>query len=257
MAKTYEALIKSKETTKDKAVQSSYLAVVRSEGPMVKETIQASNWFLSDTKTRKEISNLAQKITLEARNNDFKIFHFASSHKGEGTSSAVVKLAKFMMDQKSFRDVLLIDANLQHPILHLLFNVPPAPGLGDVLIKEVEYRKAIYRLGPSNIYLMPCGTPLVSNSSAFLQKKFSNFIAMVRNQYQYILIDSPPLLEAADAVALAVSSDTTFLVVEAHTTQWEVAEKTKNYLQTYDCDISGVILNRVMNTIPGWLYKRL
>ncbi|MBU4179848.1 MAG: CpsD/CapB family tyrosine-protein kinase [Proteobacteria bacterium] len=241
MAKTYEALSKAEESHSGDPGLSSNL----------------TKWRCPDLTNKKELSDLLQKITIDVQKNGLKIFHFASNRKGEGTSTVVVNLANLIMDAKSFNYVLLIDANRERPVLHQAFNVASSPGLNEILMEKIEYSEAVKKIGSSDIYVMPNGTKSASKSSNIEQKKFSSFVSKIRDQYELIIIDSPPLLTSSDSLSLANCADSTYLVVQAHNTQWEVVEQTKNYLNEYKRLIGGVILNRVQQSIPSWIYKRL
>ena len=241
MAKTYELLSKAEESPAEDSGHSSY----------------PSQWQCPDLTSKKELSDLFQRITLDVQKNGFKIFHFAGNRKGEGTSTVVVNLAKAIMNAKLFKNVLLIDANRERPVLHQAFNVASSPGLNEVLMKKSEYSEAIKRVGSSDIYVMPNGAKSASKSSNIEQNKFSDFISKIRDQYELIIIDSPPLLTSTDSLSLANCADSIYLVVQAHKTQWEVIEQTKKYLNGYNLLIGGVVLNKVQQSIPSWLYKRL
>ena len=152
---------------------------------------------------------------------------------------------------------MLIDANLEHPVLHTAFNILPTPGLRDVLANNTECFKGIHKSISMNVNVIPAGTPMMRNSGSIDQRKFSDLIASARTRYAYVLIDSSPLLKSSDSLSSAIAADTTFLVVQACKTQSEVAEEAKFFLQKHGCQIGGIILNRLPQVIPEWIYKRL
>jgi capsular exopolysaccharide synthesis family protein len=241
MAKTYEAFVKSKGTSGKNSLPAAFLE----ESPS------------PDLSSEKQMVDLNYSIEMKAEHDNLKIINFASSRCGEGTSTVIVNFINFMLERKANSQILLVDANLQHPTLHLEFDVPPAPGLKDVLLNKAELSDAIYKIGSSSIYLIPNGSSLTNNSSHVEPKRYSILFSQLSKKFQYIFIDSPPLLDSPASLALATIADTTFLVVQAHKTQWEVAEKAKQYLNHFKCSIGGVILNRVLQPIPDWLYYRL
>jgi Mrp family chromosome partitioning ATPase len=238
MSKTYEALIQAEKSYVEVPVTSSYV----------------SDWKCPNFSIKKEIANASQRMILNP-GKDVSVLHFASSLEGEGTSTIVYNLARFLMGKNSDTKFLLIDANLRHPVLHQSFNLPIGPGLSEVLIKKAQYSEAIHRIGSSNIYVMPVGA--LPESSKIEQNIFFEFMSILRTQYQKILLDSPPLLASPDSITLAKISDITFLVIQSHMIKWQVAERAKLRLQRNDCVIGGVILNRVQRPIPQWIYKRL
>lgn len=241
MAKTYEALLKSKG--KD----------AKAKLPTV---------FISDSPSPNLISNkqmidLNYLIDMKANQEKLKIFNFVSCRSREGTSTVIVNFIRFMLERKAFSNVLLIDANLEHPSLHLEFNVPFSPGLKDILWKKTKFSDAIYKIESSNIYLIPNGNSLNIDSPNVDPQIYSNIFSKLCDKFQYVFIDSPPLLDSSSALALATVADITFIVIQAHRTQWEIVDRAKNYLVSYNCSIGGVILNRVLQPIPDWIYKRI
>jgi MinD-like ATPase involved in chromosome partitioning or flagellar assembly len=241
MAKTYEALLKSKGNNGNSKISDVFV----SDSPS------------PDLTSNKQMLDLNYMIDMKSEQDNFRVINFVSSRSREGTSTVIVNFIKFMLERKSSSNVLLIDANLQHPSLHLEFNVPPSPGLKDILWKKAKLSDTIYKIGSSNIYLIPNGNSLIIDSPNVEPQMYSNIISKLSNRFQYIFIDSPPLLESPASLEFANIADITFIVVQAHRTQWEVVEKAKNYLGSYNCRIGGVILNRVLQPIPDWIYKRL
>ena len=241
MAKTYEAISKS-----ERLLHKGSLGVS-----------PPSDKHLPNLTNTKQMGDLKKKIELLEQTKNYRVFHFASSRKREGVSTVVINLARFMIEERSSKDILLIDANLQQPVLHTAFDVPSSPGLSDALIGKVAYSRSIYKADSDRINVMPCGTPLSNETGRIEQKKFADLISSIKNKYDYIFIDSSPLLVSSDSLSLAIASDTTFLVIHANETQWEVAEKAKLYLQDSACSIDGVILSRVLHYIPQCIYKRL
>jgi MinD-like ATPase involved in chromosome partitioning or flagellar assembly len=185
------------------------------------------------------------------------VINFVSASNGEGTSTVIVNFIRFMLETKATSSVLLIDANILHPALHLEFNVPAAPGLKDFLGNKSDLSDVIHKIGSSNIYLIPNGNSMTFDSVNVEPRKYSALFSQLSNRFQFIFIDSPPLLESSAALAMAAIADSTFLVIQAQRTRLEVAQKAKKYLGHHNCNIGGVILNRVLQPIPGWLYNRL
>ena len=241
MAKTYEALLKSELSSHEEILSVQSM----------------SRWECPDLTDTKEIGNLWNNIDTARRTNAFKKVNFVGSRSGEGTSTIVFNLARFIMENTPGKDILVIDANPGRPVINLAFGLPRAPGLGDVLMRKVEFSEAIHRVSSSNLYAMPAGVSPSDTSLRVEQENFSALIAAVQDKYQHILIDSAPLLTSSDSIDTAISTDTTFLVVRANSTQWEVAEAAKNRLLEFNCNIGGVILNRVLQPIPRWIYNRL
>ena len=241
MAKTYEALLKSGQSSHEE----------------FRSKHSVSTWKCPDLTGTKEIGTLWNHIDMAAKTKDFNKINFVSSRSGEGTSTIIFNLAKLVVENKLVKDVLIIDASLRRPVINQAFGLPLSPGLSDVLMKKVEYQEAIHRVSSSNLSIIPAGSIPSDSPFQIQQENFSDLISAVKDNYQHILIDSAPLLISSDSFQSAISTDMTFLIVRANNTQWEVVEKAKNHLLDANCNIAGVILNRVMQPIPQWLYDRL
>jgi MinD-like ATPase involved in chromosome partitioning or flagellar assembly len=241
VAKVYEALQKEKESAQ----------------PGISLPPSLVAWRGQDLSFTREVAGLYQEISFQTKDKGYRVFHFAGSREGEGVSSIVVSLARYMMAEKSVESALLIDTNLKQPVLHTAFGITHAPGLIDVLKNNARKDEAVHRITDGKIDLMPCGTLPLSESTSLEQKGFSDLISALRNEHQFILIDSGPLLASVDSLSAAVAADTTFLVIQAHSTQWEVALKAKSHLLEHGCQIAGAVINRIRRPIPSWIYSRL
>lgn len=231
MAKTYEAMLRGKESP------------------------AASEWNFMDLRSSKQSSDLEKKIAFYQENQSAGIFNFAAAGKEEGVSTVIANFAYYITRKKASPNILLIDANIYHPVLQILFKQPLTPGLNDLLTKQAALSQAICKTESDKLSLLPAGSPAQGFSSGFGQEQFMEIVALLRKEYDYILIDSPPLLQSPDALTLAIASDVTFLVMNACKTRKEVAERSKKLLQENDCLIGGVILNAVQHVIPEWLYN--
>lgn len=198
-----------------------------------------------------QLSNLAQQIAFFMQRNNYRVFHIASSREMEGVTYVSVNLAQLMAEKKSAHNILLIDANSQHPLL------PSVPGLRDALSGDIPYYECILKVQSSGIHVMPCGRNGTGSSAGINQEKLSDLMMRIRTHFDCIIIDSAPVLVSSEALSLALVSDATFLVVQANKTLWEVVEQSKRSLEKNGCNIGGVILNRVQHVIPDWIYERL
>ena len=198
---------------------------------------------------------MEKKITFYAQKKNAKIFNFTSSRSKEGVSTVVANLAKYMAFKKKEKKLLVIDANLQTPAQHVAFNNPKGPGLLDVLSGSASASEVIHDVQADNVHLLPSGNTQTDSAEGIEQETFHAIISELREQYEYILIDSAPLLISTDSLSTSLSADVTFLIIQSLMVQKEVGEKAKLLLQDNECPIGGVILNRTKQVIPGWMYK--
>ena len=149
----------------------------------------------------------------------------------------------------------MIDTNFQSPNLHKIFNIPyNAYGLIDIFNNRIGVREAITPIS-SNIFVLCCGDGNTKIYGTLEQENFIKLLNYCRQLYDYIFIDCPPVLSSSDALSVAPAADLTFLIIQSAKVQRPVVEKAKTLLQNDECQIGGIVLNRVQQVIPGWVYK--
>lgn len=232
MAKTYEAMLKG-------------------EGPP-----KSGGRFL-DLKNRQQTGDLEKKILYYKQKNNYKVFNFTSCRGKDGVSTVLANLINYFKLQKSDKKILIIDANFQRPSLHEIFGVANMQGLTDALSNVESYSQMLTPIDSTNISLLTCGKDYQGYSGNLNQEKFSDLLEVSKEQYEFIFIDSAPILSSSDGLSTAAASDVTFLVVQSLSVQQEVALKTKTLLLDNECIVAGVILNRIRQVIPEWAYRIL
>jgi capsular exopolysaccharide synthesis family protein len=170
---------------------------------------------------------------------------------GEGVSVVAANLAVTLAGQGR---VLLVDANASHPSAHEFFGMKVSLGLVDVLADSQNWQHAIGKTPVANLDLMPIGTAQESVSEADMDK-LRQTVMLMNRQYDYIVVDLPPMDEAGYIGRLARLCDNVGLVVEAERSRWEVVQRTKEQLERLHANVSGVVLNKRRYPIPEWLYR--
>jgi len=241
MAKTFEAIQKSKKISTENSGTGSYLR----------------HWNSLNLRGKKNLADILSKICIEQDSNGSRAFHFASTINGEGTSTILINLAHFLIGDSSLNNILFIDGNFENPVFHMAFDLPPSPGLSEILKKEAEFSQAAHRLETSSVYIMTCGNTLIGNHISLESSAILDLVKALRQKFKIIIFDSPPLLSSPISLMWANAADVSFMIIEASRNQWEVARKAQVLLEKNECKIGGVVLNRVQYSIPKWLYKRL
>jgi capsular exopolysaccharide synthesis family protein len=167
-----------------------------------------------------------------------------SSIAGEGKTFVASNLAQSIA-QQSERRVLLIDADLRAPRLHLAFGAPNRPGLTEYLRGETDECKVIQK-GMENLCLIPAGSQVSKPSELLLSEKMKYLLNWLTPIFDWIIIDSPPALPVHDAIDLAGLSDGVLLVLRAGTTPAAAVEKAAAEFKSKN--LLGVVLNRVKKT---------
>jgi len=214
-----------------------------------------SEWKFLDLQDLKGLGILEKRMDYFKQKRQAKVFQFVASRRGEGVSTILTNLSEFIIKKIRDKNILLIDANFSNPVLHTFFGIPLEPGLFDLLSGEATENEVIKNAQDGRLSVVTSGNPREKAVGGLLEENLSKILDKAKEHFGYILIDSPPLLESPDALYLATASDITFLVIQAMRTRKEVAEKSKALLMDNECEIGGVLMNRVIQVIPEWLYR--
>jgi capsular exopolysaccharide synthesis family protein len=179
----------------------------------------------------------------------------ALPQEGKTTTSinCAVVLAQ-MMVQKGGR-VLLIDADLRRPSIHKTLGMGPRSGLSNVLTGTVKLEKAI---APTsilpNLFVLPAGTPPPDPAELLASTEMRDLLTELREQYDHIVVDTPPSLSVTDAVVLSPRADAVVLVIRAEHTTKQSLRRARELLGQVNAKVIGVLLNAVDLSSPDYYY---
>lgn len=184
-----------------------------------------------------------------ASNADTSVLAVTSSVPGEGKSTACCHLAiAFALHGAK---VLLVDADMRKPSVHRIFQVGNHAGLSSVLAGELGWREATQSSGRPGLTLLPCG-PIPASPAEMLARGLPRLLEELRGQFDTILIDCPPALGLADAVAVASASGSVLLVVQAGATKIAQVAGAVRALRSVRANLLGIVLNRVSSELDEY-----
>jgi len=166
----------------------------------------------------------------------------ASSIPAEGKTFVTNNLAQAIVRQPD-RRCLIIDADLRCSRLHVPLGAPPSPGLTDYLLGEADEVSVIQHGQDGNLCFIPGGKEVANPSELLLNGRLRTLLERVTPIFDWVILDSPPLLPVADASLLADHVDGVILVVRAASTPTLTAERACQELQGRN--VVGVVLNAV------------
>jgi capsular exopolysaccharide synthesis family protein len=171
-----------------------------------------------------------------------QVLLFSSALPQEGKTTTSSNLA-ILLAQKGGK-VLLVDADLRRPSMHRMFSIHSRVGLSTVLAGMATAQEAIAPC-PSvpNLYLLPAGPPAPHPAELVGSASMRSLLQELRREYDYILLDSPPVLAVTDAVLLSLLADSVVLVARSSQTPKQSLRRAAGLFLQANANIAGVVLN--------------
>src|SRR5215831_15678762 len=135
-----------------------------------------------------------------------------SAVREEGKTVTALNLAMAFAELER-HEVCVVDADLRRPSCERYLNLNPAPGLSDVLLGNTSLEKALRDIGHRKLRLLSAGAAVGNPAEVLAQGRIDELCARLKERFQYVVIDTPPVLACTDAGVLAARADGTLLVV--------------------------------------------
>ena len=172
-----------------------------------------------------------------------RVVQITSPVPGDGKTTLGANLAIAAAD--SGRKVLLIEADFRRPRLAEVFSLGKQPGVSSVIAGETDLAGAIHATAVDNLSVMPCG-PQPSNPSELLTSpRFEQLLEAAGQQFELILVDTPPLLAVTDPAVVAPRVDAVLLVIRLGRNVRYVAHRATEILESVGANVLGVVVNRL------------
>lgn len=181
-----------------------------------------------------------------------KSFLVTSAVPNEGKSTVSANLAITMA--LSGAKTLLIDCDLRRGALRETFGITSKIGLSEVLKQEVNWREVVVPTAYPTLFVLPRGKTLSQPSEHLLRESTEALFREIYDLYDYIIIDSSPVLAADDTTSLAPKIDATLFVMRLSYTSARLIKKSLELLYNRQVNVPGVILNFVDTSLPEYYY---
>src|SRR6266480_315263 len=181
-----------------------------------------------------------------------KTLLITSSVPNEGKSTISSNLAITMA--LSGARTLLIDGDLRRGSLREAFGISSRIGFSEVLKQEINWQEAVVPTSHPSLFLLPRGKTLAQPSEHLLRDSTNQLLKELYNHYDYIIIDSSPVLAADDTTSLAPKIDATLFVIRLSYTSARLTKKALELLYGRQVNVPGVLLNYVDTSLPEYYY---
>jgi polysaccharide biosynthesis transport protein len=171
----------------------------------------------------------------------------------EGKTTAAANLAVTMAQAGS--KVVLVECDMRRPRVHRIMKVSRDQGVSNVLVGNLEINDVVIESDVPNLSVIPCG-PIPPNPSELLgSHQMGKFVALLRDEFDRIIIDMPPISAVTDAAIMTNFVDGVVVVVRANSTVREISKNTINQLKAVNAPILGVVLNDVDMEKNAYYYQ--
>jgi len=185
---------------------------------------------------------LRTNIALSDFNKELKSIAITSSFKEEGKTMTCINLASVYA--QSDKKTLLIDMDLRRPKIHRGFRLSNEVGLSNIIKDKIPIEKAIQQV-EENLYILPSGTKLPFPNEFLLSKDLNKLLKELHDDFDYIIIDTPPMTAVTDAAIVSKYVDGTVFVIASRNTNSDVANDVLKNLKENGANIIGSVLTRV------------
>jgi succinoglycan biosynthesis transport protein ExoP len=189
-------------------------------------------------------------LYFSAASKGYKVIQVTSPNVGDGKSTLVANLAVSIAD--SGKSTLLIDGDLRRPRVHEVFGVSNDEGLCSVIGAQGELSDAIQPSGFSNLSLMACGPRPENPAELLTSPQFKDLLDTLRERFDVILIDSPPLLAVTDPAVIAARADAVLLALRLSKYARDDTIRAVEILRSIGATTLGIVVNVVDGTREGY-----
>ncbi|MDA0322804.1 MAG: polysaccharide biosynthesis tyrosine autokinase [Verrucomicrobia bacterium] len=171
---------------------------------------------------------------------------------GEGKSLTTANLA--FVNAQLGQKTLIIDADLRRPRQHKMFNLSNRLGLANVLLGEMDCEDAVMPTSVPNLFLMPSGRLPSAAHGVLDASRMRKVIDDVRKTYDFVFLDSPPILGVSDASVLASEAAAALLVIQYRKYPRSVSARARTLIDHVGGNLAGVVLNNINVSRDSYYY---
>ncbi len=178
-----------------------------------------------------------------------KVIQVSSPEPGDGKSTFISNLAIALA--QSGKKVLLLDADLRRPTMHHLFDARQETGTAEVLAGEIQLGNALQQSPIANLWLLSAGKSPPNPAETLASPRLEYLFATARSGFDFVLVDTPPLLVVSDPCIVASRTDGLLLVVRTNKTSHVALRQASRLIRQHDIRLLGTVANAVESLTAG------
>ncbi|MCX7022624.1 MAG: polysaccharide biosynthesis tyrosine autokinase [bacterium] len=174
---------------------------------------------------------------------EIRVLSITSPSKGEGKTTTTANLGVSIAQQG--HKTLLVDTDLRKAKMHRFFNIPNTPGFTELILGDRTDEDVIRSTRVENLFVLPSGHPPPNPSELLSSRRTKDILERFRQEYDRVILDTPPVLAVTDPAILGSLVDGTILVIESESSEAEAVKEAVNLLRNARAQILGFVLNKV------------
>jgi len=185
--------------------------------------------------------SLRTTILFAGLDKDIQVLTLTSSapQEGKSTTSANLGIVMAQLGKKT----LILDADLRRPVQHSAFGIDREPGLTNLLFDRATFEEAIRPTDIPNLYILPCGIIPPNPSELLGSKRMAQLMDRLRAEFDFIILDSPPVVAVTDPLLLGHVADATMLIARADVSRIDAVLRAMDSIERSGAKLLGVVLN--------------
>jgi capsular exopolysaccharide synthesis family protein len=192
-------------------------------------------------------------LYFSTRGKGHQVIQVTSPNPGDGKSTLTANLAAAIA--QSGKKVILIDADFRKPRVHRIFGLGKAEiGLASVIAGEADLESAIYSCEVPGLSILPCGPRPANPADLLTSALFQEILEDIKKEYDFVLIDTPPMLAVSDPSVVAPRVDGVILTIRMTKNSRPMAEQAKERLTILGANLLGVVVNGMDDNNKGYGY---
>ena len=195
--------------------------------------------------------SLRSNIEYSSFDDEYRVIVVKSSVPGEGKSTTAGNLAIALA--QSGNKVLLVDCDMRKPSIHKKFKISNAAGTAELLLRKKSFEEVANDYN-ENLTIITAGKIPPNPSEMLASRAMTAFIKEMKNEFKYIILDTPPLQAVTDAQVLSTKADGVLLVVRAGSTKKELVSNSVDLINKVHGKVIGTVLNGVENKRNNYYY---
>lgn len=215
------------------------VAAINASGSTLEPTLLA--FHRPKSREAEVFRGLRTSLFFSSHAQKFKVIQCTSANQGDGKTTLIANLAVSIA--QTGKRVLLVDCDLRRPRIHVMFGLSDTVGLSSVIAGDSEPWDAVQATEAENLWVLSCG-PVPNNPAELLTSPmFEEFLALARERYDYVLLDTPPVLAVSDPSIVASRVDGVALIVRVSKDTRPQTVRAKEMLDAVGATLVGAIVN--------------